>query len=62
MYSWDHPGERPGAIERVVALAGEPGAGGVAELDGDLPVGELRLQLHHELVDDLGHDLRQEAC
>src|SRR5215216_3150256 len=44
----------------VVAVLGERVAGLVGELDRDVAVGELRLELHHELVDDLGDDLARQ--
>src|SRR3546814_1089166 len=36
----DHPAERAGAIELVVAALGQPGAGLVGQRDGDIAVGE----------------------
>src|SRR5512132_283695 len=51
-------GERPSAEAMIVTLVGQPLTRLVGELDRDLPVGELRLQLHHELVDDQLHHFR----
>ena len=59
-FGLDHPRERPGAIDRVVALRREPGARLGLEDDRDRPFGELRLELEDELLDDRLHHLRRE--
>ena len=39
-FALDHPLQRPGPIDRIVAGIGEPGAGGIVDLESDLAVGE----------------------
>src|SRR5204863_3720018 len=51
----DDAGEWPGAEQAVVALLGQPAAGTVGKLDEDLAVGQLNLELGHELVHHLAH-------
>ena len=43
--------QRPGTELGRIALVGQPGAGRIGQGDGDITVGELGLQLQHELVD-----------
>ena len=58
----DDAGERPGAEQAVVALLGQPAARAQSdELDEDLAVGELHLELGHELVDHLFDASRAET-
>src|SRR5690606_27043936 len=47
--------EGAGAVDRIVPLPGEPGAGGRRERDGDPALAQLRLELQDELVDDRLH-------
>src|SRR5215211_4931433 len=56
----DDPRHRPRAHLLVVAVVHEPFGGFFGELDGDVAVAELRLELQHELLDDLGDHLRAE--
>ncbi len=52
----DHPRHRPGAHQLVIAVGDQPLRGLVGQLDGDVAVGELRLELQHELLDHHGDD------
>ena len=47
----DHARHRPRAHLLVIAVLDQPGLGGLGQLDGDVAVGELRLELQHELLD-----------
>ena len=51
----DHPLERPGAIDRVVALLREPGAGFFVQIERDVAVGEALGQARDLDVDDSRH-------
>ena len=56
-------GERAGAVDRVVALRTASHARAVGlERDGDLPLGQLRLELEDELLDDRLHHRRAERA
>ena len=46
----DHAGHRPRTHLLVVAMLDQPGLGGLRQFDGDVAVGELRLELQHELL------------
>ena len=46
----DHPRQWAGAELLVVARVGQPTRGVFGELDGDAAVGQLRLELEHELL------------
>jgi len=59
----DHPGHRPRAHLLVVAMLDQPGLGRLRQFDGDVAVGELRLELQHELLhhhaDHIGIEMRE---
>ena len=57
----DHPRHRAGAHQLVVAVGDQPAARLLRQLDGDVAVGELGLELQHELLDHLGDDLRRQV-
>src|SRR5581483_3494438 len=48
----DHARHRPRAHLLVIAVLDQPGLGRIRQLDGDVAVGELRLELQHELLHD----------
>jgi hypothetical protein len=56
----DDARERPRAVDRVVALLGQPRARLGLERDRHAPLGELRLELQDELLDDRLHHLRRQ--
>ena len=56
----DDAGHRPRAHLLVIAVVDQPVRGFVRQLDGDIAVGELRLELQHELLHHLGDDLLRE--
>src|SRR3954451_12955687 len=57
----DDAGHRPRAHLLVIAVGDQPLAGFFRQLDGDVAVAELRLELHHELLDHLGDDLGRQV-
>ena len=57
----DHAGERPRAVQPVVAALGQPFLGRRGQLDRHVAVGELGLELHDELLDHAADDLRRQA-
>ena len=54
----DHARHRPRAHLLIVAMADQPGLRRFRQFDGDVAVGELRLELQHELLDHHADHIR----
>src|ERR1700693_6185308 len=59
--SRDDPFERPGAVDRVVALIGQPGLRRWVDLERDLALGQQSLQMSQLDLDDALHVLARDA-
>src|SRR6516165_5549074 len=58
----DHAGEWAGAEQRIVALLCKPSTRFRVKFDRDVAVGELLLELQHELVDNPPDRLGRKRC